>query len=155
MCRHDGTRMQGSSEKRPPNGGSRPPGSHGRQFAIGLALGLGTVVLAALLEGARHTLFAGVLLGAIGAIYFGFAVADGRPSAIAVQAASASAFALIAYLGVENASDVLLGIGYAAHAGWDVVHHEGRGPTRVRSWYPPFCAVFDLVVAVPLLAGWL
>jgi hypothetical protein len=129
--------------------------SHVREFLLGLGLGLSAVILAVLLEGSQHTVFAGVLLAAIGAIYFGFAVADGRPSAIAVQAASASCFVLIAYLGVRLGSDALLGAGYVAHAGWDTLHHEGRGPTRVRSWYPPFCAVIDVVIAVPLLAGWL
>lgn len=124
-------------------------------MAVGLVLGLAAVAIAALLEGSQRTTFAGVLLAAVGAIYFGFAVADGRPSAIAVQAASASLFAVLAYLGAHHESHVLLGVGYAAHAGWDVVHHGGRGPTRVRAWYPPFCAVIDLVIAVPLLAGWL
>ncbi len=48
----------------------------------------------------------------------------------------------------------MLGLGYAGHAGWDTLHHEGRGFTEVRRWYPPWCAVIDLTVAVPLLAGW-
>jgi hypothetical protein len=129
--------------------------SHRRELAVGAALGIATVVLALILGGSRHTVLAGVLLGAIGAIYFGFAVADGRPSAIAVQAGSATAFALIAYVGIREGSDVLIGAGFLAHAGWDMLHHEGRGPTRVRTWYPPFCAAVDVVIAVPLLAGWL
>ena len=111
--------------------------------------------MALLLEGSQHTVFAGVLLGAVGAVYFRFAVADGRSSAIAVQAVSAACFGLVAYLGVRQGSDALIGAGFAAHACWDVLHHEGRGPTAVRSWYPPFCATIDLVIAVPLLAGWL
>jgi hypothetical protein len=129
--------------------------SHGRDLAIGAALGLAAVLGALLLEGSQHTTLAGVLLAAVGAIYFGFAVADGRPSAIAAQAASATCFAVVAYLGVRGGSDALIGAGFAAHAGWDLLHHEGRGPTWVRSWYPPFCAAIDLVIAVPLLAGWL
>ena len=129
--------------------------SHGRELAIGAGLGLATVLLTALLDDSQHILFLGVLLAAVGAIYFGFAVADGRATAIAVQSASASGFALLAYFAVDLDSNVLLGAGYAAHAAWDTLHHEGRGPTHVRGWYPPFCAVLDLVVAVPLLAGWL
>ena len=129
--------------------------SHVRELALGLGLGLATVLVAALLEGSQHTVFAGVLLAAIGAIYFGFAVADGRPSAIVIQTISASCFVVIAYLGIRVGSDALLGAGYMAHAGWDTIHHAGRGPTHVRTWYPPFCAVIDFVIAVPLLAGWL
>ena len=130
-------------------------GSHRREAAVGAALGLSAVLFAVLLGGSRHTLFAGVLLAAVGAIYFGFAVADGRPSAIAAQAVSASCFAAIAYVGVRQGSDLVIGAGFAAHAGWDLLHHEGRGPTAVRRWYPPFCAAVDLVIAVPLVAGWL
>ena len=129
--------------------------SHGRDVAIGAGLGLTAVLVALLMEGSQHTVFAGVLLGAVGAIYFGFAVADGRASAIAAQAASAGCFGLVAYLGVRQGSDALIGVGFAAHACWDLLHHEGRGPTDVRTWYPPFCATVDLVIAVPLLAGWL
>jgi hypothetical protein len=95
-----------------------------------------------------------VLLAAIGAIYFGFAVADGRTSAMVVQAISALVFLNIAFFGVQQESDLLLGLGFLAHAGWDWIHHEGHGPTRVRTWYPPFCVVADVVIAVPILAGW-
>jgi len=96
-----------------------------------------------------------IALAGIGWVYLGFAVADGRPSAIAVQAASAAAFLWIAYAAVQLESSVLLGAGFIAHAVWDAIHHEGHGPTRVRTWYPPFCVVADLAIAIPLLAGWL
>lgn len=129
--------------------------SHAREVAAGAALGLAAVLVALVLKGSQHTVLAAVFLAAIGAVYFGFAVADGRPSAIAIQAASATCFAVLAYAGVRQGSDAFLGAGFAAHAAWDMLHHEGRGPTRVRSWYPPFCATVDLVIAVPLLAGWL
>jgi hypothetical protein len=49
---------------------------------------------------------------------------------------------------------LLLGAGSLAHGGWDWVHHDGRGPTHVRSWYPPFCVVADVAIGLPLLAGW-
>jgi hypothetical protein len=26
--------------------------------------------------------------------------------------------------------------------------------TSARSWYPPFCVVADVVIGLPLLAGW-
>jgi hypothetical protein len=25
----------------------------------------------------------------------------------------------------------------------------------VRTWYPPFCVVADVAIAIPLLAGWI
>jgi hypothetical protein len=45
-------------------------------------------------------------------------------------------------------------VGFLAHGGWDWLHHGGHGPARVRTWYPPFCVVVDVVTATPLLAGW-
>jgi hypothetical protein len=68
------------------------------------------------------------LLAAIGAIYFGFAVGDGRPSAIAAQAVSALVCLNIALLGVPQGPELLLGLGFLAHAGWD--RHPPRGPRR-------------------------
>ena len=95
-----------------------------------------------------------ILLGGIGSVYVGFAIADGRRSAIAVQMVSALAFLGVAYYGYAWDSRVLLGIGFLAHGAWDWLHHDGHGPTEVRTWYPPFCAVADVVLAVPLFADW-
>jgi hypothetical protein len=127
---------------------------HARGMAVGLGLGLVSNAFAAPWSDADARMYLGVLLAAIGAVYFGFAIADGRPSAIAVQAMSAVVFLNIAFLGVQQGSDLLLGLGFLAHAGWDWIHHDGHGPTRVRTWYPPFCVVADVVIAVPVLAGW-
>jgi hypothetical protein len=129
--------------------------SHLREIAVGLVLGSGAVAVAALMTESQGRVALGVLLAGIGWVYFGFAVADGRTSAIVVQAASASLFLWIAYLGVQLESSTLLGAGFLAHAAWDAVHHEGHGPTRVRTWYPPFCVTADVVIGVPLIAGWL
>jgi hypothetical protein len=54
---------------------------------------------------------------------------------------------------VQRDSPGLLGAGWLAHTTWDAVHHRGRGPTRVRSWYPPFCIGYDVALAAPLLTG--
>jgi hypothetical protein len=128
---------------------------HARGMAVGLGLGLLANAFAAPWSDADARAYLGVLLAAIGAIYVGFAIADGRPSAIVVQAISAIVFLNVAFLGVQLDSNLLVGLGFLAHAGWDWIHHDGHGPTRVRSWYPPFCVVADLVIAVPVLAGWI
>jgi hypothetical protein len=127
---------------------------HARAMAVGLGLGLLSNAFAAPWSDADARAYLGILLAAIGAVYLGFAVADGRSSAIVVQATSAIVFLNTAFLGVQLESDLLLGLGFLAHAGWDWIHHEGHGPTRVRTWYPPFCVVADVVIAVPILAGW-
>jgi hypothetical protein len=128
---------------------------HARGMAVGLALGLIANAFAAPLSHQDALVYLAIVLAAIGWVYFGFAIADGRPSAIAVQAVSALVFLNLAFLGVQHDSELLLGLGFVAHAAWDWLHHDGHGPTHVRTWYPPFCVVADLVIAVPLLAGWM
>lgn len=86
-------------------------------------------------------------------VYLGFAVADGRRSALLVQAGELPGFTALAALAVQRDSPGLLGAGWLAHVTWDALHHRGRGPTRVRSWYPPLCIGYDVAVAVPLLTG--
>jgi hypothetical protein len=127
--------------------------THRREMAIGLGLGLAGLAFAPVLSSAQRTVFYGLLLAAVGAVYIGFAIADGRASAFAVQAVSASAFVAIAYLGVTRDAPALIGAGWLAHAVWDAIHHEGHGPTEVRTWYPPFCAMADLVIGIPLVTG--
>jgi hypothetical protein len=128
---------------------------HARGMAVGFALGLASNAFAAPLSAADARVYLGIVLAGIAWVYLGFAIADGRPSAIAVQAICAAVFLNVAFVGVQLDSALLLGLGYVAHAGWDWLHHDGHGPTRVRTWYPPFCVVADLVIAAPVLAGWI
>jgi hypothetical protein len=133
----------------------RRVGVHARGMAVGLASGLACLAFTAVLPDRYAYIYLGAQLAGIGWVYFGFGVADGRPSAIAVQALSAGVFLTIGLLGAYHESATLLGAGYIAHAGWDWLHHDHHGPTYVRTWYPPFCVVADLVIGVPLLTGWL
>ena len=127
---------------------------HAGVMAIGAALGLASTAFTAALNGSDRFLYLGILLGAFGAVYLGFAVADGRTSSFAVQYAGALLFLNLGFIGAREESHVLLGIGFLAHAAWDWWHHDGHGPTRVRTWYPPFCAVADVIIGVPVLVGW-
>ena len=129
-------------------------GLHARAMAVGLMSGLAAIVFAALLPGSVAYIYLGAQLAGIGWVYFGFGVADGRPPAIAVQALSAGVFLTVGLLGAYHESAVLLGLGFIAHGGWDWLHHDHHGPTPVRTGYPPFCVVADVVIGVPLLAGW-
>jgi hypothetical protein len=113
------------------------------------------IAFGALLPDPVAYVYFGAQLAAIGWVYFGFGVADGRPASIAVQVLSACVFLTIGFLGAYHQSTVLLGLGFIAHGAWDWVHHDGHGPTHVRTWYPPFCVTVDVVTGVPLLAGWI
>jgi len=125
-----------------------------RGAVVGFGVGLVAVAVGALLPNAVSYVYFGAQLAAIGWVYFGFGVADGRPVSIAVQVLSANVFLFVGFLGAYHQSAVALGLGFIAHGAWDSVHHDGHGPTHVRTWYPPFCVVVDVVTGVPLLAGW-
>ena len=126
---------------------------HWRAILVGfVAAALGGLATLGL-DDSDSTIFAGVALSAIGGVYLGFAIGDGRTSAIAIQATSMLAFAIVAYIGIEEGSKAVIGAGWVAHGVWDALHHEHHGPTEVKTWYPPFCATADLVVGIPLIAG--
>lgn len=126
---------------------------HWRAIAVGFAAAAIGGLLTLGLDDSESTVFAGAALAAIGGVYLGFAIADGRTSAIAIQAVSMLAFAIVAYIGIVEDSQALIGAGWIAHGFWDAIHHEGHGPTDVKTWYPPFCATADFVVGIPLVLG--
>lgn len=128
------------------------PGT-GAALLAGAVLGLATdaVVLALPRQQARRLSGAG--LAATGGVYLGFGVADGRRSALLVQAGELLGFTTLAAVAVQRDSPGLLGAGWLAHPIWDALHYRGRGPTRVRPWFPAFCVGYDLALAAPLLTG--
>src|SRR4051794_582941 len=128
---------------------------HGRGMVVGLVVGVAAVLPGVFMTQSQARLALAIALARIGGVYLGFAVADGRPSAIAVPAPSAAPFLWIAHAPGQLQSRVLLGAGFTAHGVWDATPHEGQGPPRARPWSPPFCVVADLAIAIPLLAGWL
>jgi hypothetical protein len=91
----------------------------------------------------------------IGAIYIGFAVADGRPKVILVESTVASVFVVVAAIAVTG-SVWLIVVGLVGHGLKDLWQHRTRfvGTTR---WWPPFCAVVDWIagagVALAIIAG--
>jgi hypothetical protein len=94
-------------------------------------------------------------LAVIAAIYVGLAVADGRGKIIAVETMVALAFFLVAAAAVTG-SPWLLAAGLAGHGLKDWWQHRTHFVATTR-WWPPFCAVVDVVVAavivVEILAG--
>ncbi len=95
-----------------------------------------------------------VHLGFIGGIYFGFGVADGRLAPLLTEFVIAGTFLFAAAVALWADAPVVLAGAYAAHGIWDAVHHPRAMNMPVRNWYPPFCAVYDLLCAAFILA-WL
>ena len=90
----------------------------------------------------------------IAAVYIGFAVADGRRTVIAVEAAIAAVFVVVAAAGVTGPA-WLLAAGLAGHGVKDLWQHRRQFVANTR-WWPPFCLVVDWVAAavlVVLIAG--
>jgi hypothetical protein len=89
-------------------------------------------------------------LALIAAVYIGFAVADGRPTVIAVETSVAAAFVLVAAAGVTGPAWLLVA-GFTAHGFKDLWQHRSHYVANTR-WWPPFCLVIDWVAAAILVA---
>ncbi len=86
----------------------------------------------------------------IAAVYIGFAVADGRPTVIAVEAAIAGVFVVVAAAGVTGPAWLLVA-GLTGHGCKDLWQHRRQYVANTR-WWPPFCLVVDWVAAAVLVA---
>jgi hypothetical protein len=88
-------------------------------------------------------------LSLIAAVYVGFAVADGRRVVIAVEAAVAAVFVVVAAAGVSGPAWLLVA-GLTGHGFKDLWQHRSHFVANTR-WWPPFCLVVDWVVAAILV----
>ena len=84
----------------------------------------------------------------IAAVYVGFAVADGRPTVIAVEAGIAGVFVVVAAAGVTGPAWLLVA-GLTGHGFKDLWQHRHQYVANTR-WWPPFCLVVDFTVAAIL-----
>ncbi len=116
----------------------------------GLAVGAVQVASPLILRWLEPATLHAMYIGLIAAVYIGFAVADGRPKVIAVEATVTSAFVLIAAVAV-TATAWLLVLGYAGHGLKDYWQHRRQYVVNTR-WWPPFCAAVDWLVALVLIA---
>ena len=92
---------------------------------------------------------------AIAFVYVGFAVADGRPSIIAIESVVAMGFVVLSCVAI-TVSPWLLVVGLVGHGLKDLWQHRTHFVANTR-WWPPFCLVVDFVaaaaVAVLLIVG--
>ena len=73
----------------------------------------------------------GLSLALIAAVYIGFAVADGRPRVIAVEAAVAGGFVVLAAVGVTGPAWLLV-LGFAGHGLKDLWQHRRQFVANTR-----------------------
>jgi hypothetical protein len=81
----------------------------------------------------------------IAAVYIGFAVADGRRTVLAVEIAVASVFVVTAAVAVSGPGWLIVA-GLVGHGVKDLWQHRTGFVANTR-WWPPFCAVVDVVAA--------
>ena len=121
-------------------------------IGAGVALAVVSIATVAVLPHSWHrAAFATLLLG-IAAEYTGFALIDRRPTRILLEGAWATVTIAAAIAGLWS-SPAWLAAGFAAHVGWDLMHHghNKRIDTRaVPGWYAPACIAYDL--PLPLAA---
>jgi hypothetical protein len=87
-----------------------------------------------------------VALTLIASIYLGFGFQDGRVSILILEMSVATVFVVLALLGIWLAP-AFIAVGLILHAFWDLAHRPRGIKTKLPSWYPAFCAAFDLVFA--------
>lgn len=114
-------------------------------LALGAVQAASPLIVRWLEPATLHALY----ISLIAAVYIGFAVADGRPRVIAVEAAVASVFVVTAAVAV-TATAWLLVLGYAGHGLKDYWQHRRQYVANTR-WWPPFCAAVDWLVALVLI----
>ena len=85
----------------------------------------------------------------IAAVYIGFAVADGRPSVLAVESGVAGVFVVLAAMGSPDRRGCWV-LGFTGH-GLKDLWQERRHYVANTRWWLPFCLVVDWVVAALLV----
>jgi len=120
---------------------------------LGGGMALATLPLHALLPHRLSVELAALMLAAIGAIYIGFALRDGRAKAMTTEIIVAVLFLAAAAIGL-TVQPWAIPAAYFAHGLWDAAHHH-HVDTAMPRWYIPFCALYDWVFAAGLMLIWL
>lgn len=89
---------------------------------------------------------AAVTLALIGGAYIGFGATANSLKRFLAELAVEALFAATALAGLLWAP-LALPVGFAAHAAWDLLHHNRVFGAPVPRWYIPFCVVFELLAA--------
>jgi hypothetical protein len=120
---------------------------------LGGVLALAALPLHAMLPHRLSVELAALMLAAIGAIYVGFALRDGRTRTMAMEIIVATLFLFTAAISL-TVNPWVIPAAYLAHGVWDAAHHR-HVDTAMPRWYIPFCALYDWVLAIGLALIWL
>lgn len=133
----DGTQVQALAQKLGPS-------------AIGVGLFTVFVPIHLLVSEDISVAIAALTLTLIGGAYIGFGASAKSMAAFFMELGVAVFYAVVALAGLLW-NPLALPLGLAAHAVWDILHHNGAFGAPVPKWYIPLCVVFDLLAAAFLL----
>ena len=121
---------------------------------FGAFLAGGTIALIMGLPSRKVFVILAVVLGVLAGIYLGAALSAGRSTHKLTESMGVAVFSAMAVLGIWQ-SPVFLVIGYLAHGLWDLAHHRKEARMGISAWWPPFCLVYDWVIAGAIFLLWL
>jgi len=122
------------------------------EYWVGVSLALAVSLTASLSGLDRDRAFYPTLTAVIASYYALFAVMGGSLSALAVESSIIAAFLFVAILGFRTNLWLVVGA-LAAHGILDFVHGHLVSNPGVPSWWPAFCATYDVTAAAYL--AWL
>ncbi|WP_462413119.1 DUF6010 family protein [Neobacillus sp. Marseille-QA0830] len=80
-------------------------------------------------------------------VYPGAALSDSRVKWISIETLVSLVFFHLAFLGMVY-SPIWVALGFLLHGIWDMLHHPKLVKTSVVKWFPPLCAVYDIIFAI-------
>lgn len=117
-------------------------------YLIGVLLALASVVMALMVKFDRRTFYATVLI--VVATYFVlFAAMSGVMRAVVLESLVMGLFIVLAAVGYRR-SEWFVVAGLAAHGLSDFVHGAIIANSGTPSWWPGFCASYDIAAAIAL-----
>ena len=120
---------------------------------IGAVLALATLPLHVIVTHSTSVVLAALAVAAVGAVYIGFALRDGRVRNMGIEFVVGMLFLVAGAIGLL-VTPWAIPAAFVAHGLWDAAHHR-LVDTQMPRWYIPFCAVYDFVFAAGLTLIWL
>ena len=114
---------------------------------IGLSLGFVSILFSRLLKQLDETIFYGLLLAVIGALYVGYTWTD--TTSFIINCIQCFFFGTLAYLGIKK-NAYLLAAGFVLHGIFDIIYGLFPLPDLRPPHYDVFCISVDWVIGVYL-----
>ena len=118
-------------------------------YVVGIVLALLVGAFARIVGFDRDRAFYSTVVVVVALYYVLFAVMGGSPRALVVETAIMLVFVVFAAAGFRG-NLWLVAAGLAAHGAMDLVHGSIVDNPGVPSWWPAFCAAYDITAAAVL-----